>query len=568
MADWLKLHQDVKDERRALNERRDIDRQLGSSFQYVMRDVNDKKIKDIVHVTMNRLKVFKAFVEASLNKADEKIVVESDDEQLDTSMIEDAIKASFQSANIRLIRRGQWKLEPYMDQQSIIRGEAADLVMFQMQPATDEKDKFLETIINPWDTRFITYETADDGLAWAGYETKKTKRMIETEQWAQKAGFKITGNSAVIVDMWPPDEHLVYVDNKKVFEEENPFGYPPVCVQKVPIGSMLADADELQYQCESIYFLVREMIMEYNRCVSILQTHNLKVTKPPVKQKKRGGGEANEYGEIMDMGASTAMEVDEDIQTIDFGDAKRSMIFALQEINKALDDGTLSRITLGDLPGELSAIALLQIEQGQGQVFMPRLGNRGLLKEQSAKMFISQIIFTGESTVEIGTPGHKKAYKVDDLKGEYGIEFRYANKSPETDFARLSMARQYKDADMLDELTIMTDIMKRDDPEGDLRKLERQRLRRISPNLRVYDGLMALADAHEAGDETAQIEIDIVEAELGVRLDQVLAGNVPQPEPEPTASSPAIPLLTGGGRSSSQRAADLERSPGEEQGGE
>ncbi len=565
---WLQLHKDVKAERIALNNRRDIDAQLVTSFRYRMQDVKDQPIKDIVNVTMNRLKVFKAYVEASLNKADEMVVVESDDEKLDTALIEDVIKASFLSANHRLYKRGGWMIEPFLDQQATMRGEAAALVLFQMQPVVEDKPAFLETNITTWDTRFITYVTSEDGLSQGAYETKKTKEMIESEAWAKKENFTIKGKDAQVVDIWRPDEHRVYVNNIKEFEEKNPFGYVPVAVQKVPIGSMLAGPDELQYQCESIFFLVRELINEYNRCVSIMQTHNLKAIKPPTKQKKKGGGEPSDYDDIMDMGSNTAMEPEEDISPIDFGDAKRSMVFALQEINKALDDGTLSRITLGDLPGELSAIALIQIEQGQGQVFMPRLGTRGLLKEQISKMIIKQIIFTGESTFELGTPGHKKTYKVSDLEGEYGIEFRYANKSPETDFARLSIARQYKDADMLDELTILTDIMKRDDPEGDLKNLQRQRLRRISPNLRIWDGLMSLSEAIEAGDEEAKVELDIMEAELGASLAQVSAGNLPTPEPEPVPSAPAIPLLTEGGRSSAQKAADVQRTPVEEGGTE
>jgi len=563
---WLQLHEDIKTERKELNKRRDIDAQLVTSFRYIMQDARFKPIKDIVNVTMNRLKVFKAYVEASLNKADEMVVVESDDEKLDTATIEDVIKASFLSANHRLYKRGGWMIEPFLDQQATMRGEAAALVLFQMQPGAEDKPAFLETNITLWDTRFITYMTSDDGLAQGGYETKKTKAMIESEAWAKD--FTIKGKDAQVVDLWTPDEHRVYVNGDKKFEEENPFGYVPIAVQKVPIGSMLAGPDELQYQCESIFFLVRELINEYNRCVSIMQTHNLKAIKPPMKQKRRDVGEPSDYDDISDMGTNTAMLTDEDISPIDFGDAKRSMVFALQEINKALDDGTLSRITLGDLPGELSAIALIQIEQGQGQVFMPRLGTRGLLKEQIAKMIIDQIIFTKESTVEIGTPGHKKDYKVRDLEGEYSIEFRYANKSPETDFARLSIARQYKDADMLDERTILTDIMKRDDPEGDLKNLQRQRLRRISPNLRIWDGLMALAEAIEAGDEEAKVELDIMEAELGASLAQVSAGNLPTPEPEPVPSAPAIPLLTGGSRSSAQKAADVQRTPVEEGGTE
>ncbi|KKM21138.1 hypothetical protein LCGC14_1638440 [marine sediment metagenome] len=134
MTDWLKLHEEKKTERNELNARRDVDDRLVTSFKYIMQDVKDTRIKDIVNVTMNRLRVFKAYVEASLNKADEKVVAESDDEKIDTAEIEELIKASFLSANYRLIRRGEWRLEPYFDQQACMRGEAADLVLFQMQP--------------------------------------------------------------------------------------------------------------------------------------------------------------------------------------------------------------------------------------------------------------------------------------------------------------------------------------------------------------------------------------------------------------------------------------------------
>jgi len=236
------------------------------------------------------------------------------------------------------------------------------------------------------------------------------------------------------------------------------------------------------------------------------------------------------------------------------------MILALQEINKAINDGTLARITLGDLPGELSAVALIQVEQGQGQVYMPRLGTRGLEKEQIAPMIIKQCEeFTN---VEMGTPGHKRTWKMSDLQGEYKIGYKYTSKSPETDFARVSMAKSY--VNVIDELSILRDVLKRDDPEGDLRNLNRQRLRALVPPLQIADGFIALAQAHEDGDESAAAEIDIVEAYLRVTAEQMLAGNIPPSMAEPTAQPTEMPLLAN--KSSAAGAADLIRTPEEEEG--
>ncbi|KKN33645.1 hypothetical protein LCGC14_0801840 [marine sediment metagenome] len=553
MPDYLQLHKDKVLERADLNKRRDSDNELLTSYKYEMTDSKDKKLEDIIHVTMNRLKVFAAYVEAALNKADEKVNVTSEDEKIDTAEIEDYIKAGFASANLRLVTRGDFALDPYFDQQACRRGEAAARVMFQMVEAKEGVEPYLDADITQWDTRYITYETGSDGLAWGAYETTKSKGMIESSKWALESNFTMSGKSAEVIDLWTPEENIIYVAEKEVFKQTNPWGFVNVCVQKVPIGSMLADKDSLQYQCESILFLVRDLINEYNRCVSLLQTLNIKSVKAALQEATKG--EAHTFEEINASGSVTPVETPGAIAQIPYGDAKNSMILALQEIKEALDDGTLARIMLGDLPGEMSAVALIQVEQGQGQVYMPRLGTRGMLKQQIALMFIKQTKDLG--TVNLGTPGHRKDYKMSDMEGEYDIEFVYANKSPETDFARLSLGREYKEADMLDELSILTDVMKRDDPEGDQRKLFRQRLRRISPNLQMLDGLMALAKAVEDGDESATVEIDIIEAELNVSLESVLAGNLPQSE-EQGGQPVNEPLAV---RGSAQKAADLKKTP-------
>jgi len=562
---WIQILKDKETELSDLNKRRDGDRKLVTSDVYEMLDASDKKISDMINVTMNRLKVFKAYVEASLNKADEKLYVTSNDIALDTKVIEDIIWGMFRTADYRLTGRGEYTLDPVFDEQACMRGEGAARVTLQMASGTGEdKKEGLDVNITPWDTRFILYEQGVKGLAYAAYKLKSPKAVIESEPWAVEKDYKAPGKAAEKIDLWTPKENIIFVAGKEVFRQPHDFGEPPACVQKVPIGSMLQDEDTILYQMESIFFLVRGLINEYNRCLSILQTLNLKAVKVALQQVVTAGGEAAEYNEVAAMGSNTPVDVAGAIQEVPYGEARRSMILALQELNKALNDGTLSRIMLGELPGELSAVALVQIEQGQGQVFMPRLGMRGLLKQQIARMGISQLMAMG-GKFELGAPGHKRTFQSKELEGEYDIEFKYANKSPETDYARLNMGITYKEADMLDELTILREVLNRDDPEGDLNKLNRQRLRKLSPNLVIYDGLMALAELYEAGDESVADEIDIVEAELGVSLEAMMSGNqLPQmPESKPK-QMPTMPAITGGGKSSAQKAFELKATPAEE----
>ncbi|MCK4814240.1 hypothetical protein KA005_00600, partial [bacterium] len=62
---WIQILKDKEAERNDLNKRRDDDRKLVTSNVYEMLDSKDKKIADMINATTNRLKVFKAYVEAS-----------------------------------------------------------------------------------------------------------------------------------------------------------------------------------------------------------------------------------------------------------------------------------------------------------------------------------------------------------------------------------------------------------------------------------------------------------------------------------------------------------------------
>ncbi|KKM99792.1 hypothetical protein LCGC14_1144420 [marine sediment metagenome] len=558
MVDFLQAHKDEKERRADLNTRRDNDGKMVTSFAYVMKGTGENKepIPDVINITMNRVKVFKAYVLAALHKADEKSFVDSENTKVKKDKIKDYVDAAFASANYQRYIKGEVALEPYFDDQACMMGELDAKVIFQIkQGEQGEEGDYLDTEITPQDTQFVAYNRGSSGLAWHTYEKTKSKGEIESEPWFEDAKIDETGKEAVVLDLWTPEENKIYIAEKEVFKQPNIFGYVPICVQKVPIGSMSESADNLKYQMESIFFLIRDFIEEYYRCISVLQTLNFLAIKQATQEVT--DSEEPYTPDQLRPGSNVKVDYPNAISSIPYGKAERSMILALQEINKAINDGTLARITLGDLPGELSAVALIQIEQGQGQVYMPRLGARGLLKEQIATMLIKQSLLLG--SVEMGVPGHKKPWKMSDLEGDYKIGYTYTNKSPETDFARVSMQKSY--VNVIDEESILKDVLKRDDPKGDLKKLNRQRLRILVPNLQIYDGLMALAEAHEEGDESAAAEIAITEAQLGVSAEQMLAGNLPQQGQQPAQPS-ELPLLANKG--SAQGAADLIRTPEEE----
>ena len=566
MADPLQLHKEKKQELSDLHKRMDDDQALVTKVDYVMKDKAGKAVDNVISMQGNRPQVFTAYVEAALNKADEKVYVESDDESLDTSVIEDAVRDIFASANMKRRKQGKWNLEPVLDQYNCRRGGGGIRVMSQIIAGKDGKP-YIDVDMSPWDRRYTTIIMGSDGMAQAGLEMIKKKDVIESERWAQKQSYTISGKSATTVEIWTPEANYIYVDDKKVFEQKNPWGFVPVVYQEVPIGSMLGDDDNARYEGESIYFMIRHLIPEFNRLVSILQTKNFEAVKPPIQVKTDKDLDSDFYENATAPGSATEVEDINAIHPIHFEEIKRSALVLLQEINSAIDDGSLSRIMLGELPsGGLSAVALLQVEQGQGQVYMPRLGTRGLQKQGAAEMAIAQILASGQTAIELGVRGHKKSYKVVKLQGEYDIGFVYTNKNPETDYARLSIAKGY--IGMLDELTILSDILKRDDPEGDLAKLKRQQLRQIVPPLQIYDGLISLSKLYEDGDESVAPEIAITEQYLNITIDQMKSGQLSQQgQVQEPSRETELPVLAGE-KSSAKKASELKLSLPEETEGE
>ncbi|KKL19872.1 hypothetical protein LCGC14_2461100, partial [marine sediment metagenome] len=318
--------QAVKDQNSLYSElilRWDADVLLRDLDAYIMRGIDNNKIPNIVNVTLNRPKVFYYNVTSALESTSEQVIVESEDEQLDTKYIEDYVKKGFLAANAKLRKERKFKLNPYFDDQACIRGRIAARPLFRIE------DGILITDITYWDSHFVRFGTDDKGKQWASFEGERLASDIESEAWAQEIGYKCTGMKATVLDIWHSEGNEVHVDGAKEWEQEHQFGFCPVAIQIVTLGSMLADADSLYKQGESLFFLIRGVIPELNRLVSILQTLNLKTVKPPMKQKKRGGKGASKHDQITAMGANTAMFPDEDISPIDFGDAQRSATIAL-----------------------------------------------------------------------------------------------------------------------------------------------------------------------------------------------------------------------------------------------
>lgn len=565
--DFKKAISDKKSELSELYERYKQDRDLLYNA-YELKDAKENKIPFTLSVTLNDLLVFAVNVESALGNAVEQCVVETEDKAIDTAYIEDFITSAFKMADKRLMRMGRYSVNQFIDQQMCRRGRGIARCLFRVVNGELIAD------LSPWDVAYSYYSIGENGLLWAAYDGYSSQDVIKASYPDAKLDSKST--TAKLKDCWDDKHYEVYVGEEKVAEKAHPYGYTPIAVQVVPMGAMTADEDDIKRHGESIFFMIRDLVPELNRLVSIIQSLNQKSLDNAMqyfRSKENMGKKLPEYDDVTAPGSLTEAEIGGGARPVDIGEIKRSAYLLHQIIEQRIRWGTMEVTSVGDLPaGGLSAVALIEIGEGKDQVFLPRLGARGMLRQQLAEMIISQTIMTaerdGSSVVEVGTPGHTRGFDIAKLKGEYEISYKYFIKSPKIDIARYSMAAAA--GDLIPDKYKRRDIIQLQDPEEAERWLRWEEAERISPIVKMNRTIRALIEMAKRGDKEAELEAEMLSAEMGVTLDSILKGDssmIPKPE-KPQQPQPMVPMFGkgGGGQpSSQQRSAQLTAEPRQEE---
>ena len=543
----------------ALHGRQDEDRELVELADYVLKDVNGDDVPNSVSVTLNDSAVFATNVESSLGSSTEQIVVTAEDKGFDTAYVEDFLKWCFKCGDKLLTKSERFPLNPFLDQQMCRRGGGGARILFTM----DETTNTLICDISPWDRRFSYFGIGKNGYEWAAYKTKRSKERII----AQYPKAEVEDKDADILDIWTRQNNTVIMNEiDEIYTMPHPWGFVPVCSQIVPMGSMMADADSLEHQGESIFFLIRDLVPELNRLVSIIQSLNQKALDNALLWKSQQGATATPptYEDLTKPGNVTSADVQGGAFPVDYGEIKRSAYLLHTMIETRIQRGSVSNVDLGIMGNQpWSAVALLQIGEGRDQVFLPRLGARGTLKQSMAEMIIQQCIMLKASKVVVGFPGHQRTFDLRKLVGEYEIQFKYFIKSPKIDAARFTMAASV--GNLISDKAKRRDILQREDPEGDEREIRWEEAEYLSPAIKMQRTIVALSELAERGDKNAALEAEILSAEMEVNIGQMMGGDTTQqPTPERKVKpSQLMPAFGGGGGGGS--GSGTEQVTGEEQ---
>src|SRR3990167_7067219 len=570
--DYPKEIKEQDDELSELDARMKTDADLLYLKSYVMEsqpDIEGKRhvIPGIVNATLNKPAVFGANVVSALGSVKEQVIVESEDPQFDTHQLEQFYQAALMAANTRLMKSGAALLNPFADAQFCFRGRTARRILFR-----EEDGIFIPDITN-WDGRYFRYQIGNDGLEWAALKMTRSKQAIEEEY-----GIVIEEREGMVLDVWDKEHNEVWVDNKRVSRnkdgksrnEEHSYGYVPVVFQIVPLGygNILMDRGNRKNEGESIFFLIRDIIPQLNMMISIWSTLNFLSVKKPIQTPSLEGktAEPPEYDKVMRPGASVSVDPSNLIQTIDYGDAIRATELLNQKLEQALQEGSYTDIDIGNVRQPFSAVALITIGESRDQVFMPRLASKELLNKATAEMFIKQCLAIG-GTLRFGEEGDNRKFSSAILDGEYHIGYRYFIKDPKRDIARMAQAQQAKE--WYPRKYIYSEVLQVEDPDGLERDWYSELAAQIDPNILKHRIIMSLLDKADEGDEDAAREAMIMAMGMGISVEQMKAGIMPEIPKITTSPESGIQLLPEGGRvggtipSSAKKAGELTQTPRE-----
>jgi len=540
MADYRKLVKAEEERQSARNARLDADKDILYLKKYVMMDAEGRnRVPDIVNVTLPLPGRFFNDVVSVLGTAKEQSIVETEDKGIDTTEIEGFREAAFGAANARLKLQGKFELNPWWDFHSCIRGGGAARCLFRMGTNKAGESALIPDIAQ-WDIRYVTSAIGEQGLDWGAYKTMRTKDAIAAEAWAIEKNFTIAAKEAEILDVWSTEHNEVWVAGKKEFEQPHDFGFCPVVIQYVVLGSMLADEDSLEHQGEGLFFLIRDAIPELQRLLSIMQTLNLISVKPPKGWgSKDGKQEPPEYDDAMRPASITGHELGGGVTDINFGDAQRSAQLAYSIMRESIREATVAASDLGVIESPpASGVRAMVAGESRDQLLSPRLGLKVAMNEGLADMFTAQVVQIGGS-VDIGTPGHKRTFQTSKLDGEYEGYYKYTIKSTAVDAGRASLAAAY--GDDLSWRTKAEEIYQLEDVDGEDRKRNIERAARLFPAVEARRVLESLIE------DGRNEEAELASAQMGVELQQIMAGEMATPKPEQEQEPKQVLSLFGGG---------------------
>lgn len=402
----------------------------------------------------------------------------------------------------------------------------------------------------PVDMRWCPFQYGKDGLLWAAPITYRSRAELESEY----PGKLFSGDKDIEVhNFWDKDKNEVFVGGSLIFEQKNTLGYPPFVISAPATGFKLRDKGWVEHESEDALFMIRGLVEDLNRSLSVEMTVGMTSLNPSYEQESE---DPNADADLTPLpGQTIKVKKGEMHQPLKRSDLNQAFGVARQDIMRDITQGSITDVDLGVIttsPGP-SAILITRIAEIRAKFMNPRLQCVVAFRQQLARMMIKQFLEIKKGRdIKIGKTGRKTKYTASMLgdPDEYSIEVKLMTKSKEQEIANITFAQSAREFMSLKD--ILTNILQVEDPDGVIRQLEIEQARKADPAIALFE--MALRSAQEAK-ELKGLEAEKMKIESKMLTERcvflIKSRNINQIEIKGKA---AIPEITEGGNGNNQSA--------------
>ncbi len=502
IKDWIS---EKEGELGTLYARMDKDRDIVFLNAYTLKGFKggpyqDREIPNTVSMTMNRPAVFANAFTMLLQKSELQLEVEGKSDT-QNKKVEDYLNDLYYTMDVGLKPYKIASLKAWLCNHVAIRGPIG---------ARFTWDKTGKPSCLPMDMRFCPFETGPTGVSKFAYHTWRSSASIKAEYEKVKGAVLSsipTGTKIDVYDYWDNEKNVVLANGQTILEVENVYGFPPAVIDFPSTGFMLMDNGYEDKWAESIFFMIRDLIPEWNRLMSIQQTKAIEIIKPRYSHQVKDQTQAPQsYPEI---GANTPYNEGEEPHLLQSMDITQGFAGAEKSLDNAIQTGGISESELGNVDLDRTAVWISAQTEIRNKSLIPRLECIESFYRQASEMLIRQYnLLDFEDPIPLGRNSNKKQYKPKELgdPDTYTIDVRFMPDNSQQKIANYSLAISLKGT--LSEDTIIRDVIQSDDPDGEIDKKRAEEARQSNPVIFYYDlaeRLLDIADTKFADEKQRYI---------------------------------------------------------------
>jgi len=475
-------------------------------------------IPDAKSITLNDARTFADRYMSIMNSAKENIQVTVKDRELE-AYLEGFYQTVIDRHDLSPISFLSGTLSSYLNFQFGLRGWGAVLVV--VNKMGDRYSVDLLTL----DTRWMKWKIGRKGFTWVSYRTQLSRDEIK-----QLYGQDAPGNGEYIdVEIvWDNEYQRVFIPPGKLSRDRKykqiwakKHGLPriPIIIVPVPTQPMIISAttdwgQSLSTVGESIYAANRTLYPELHELASVIASINLQSFMTPVAYV----GNREAPGRLFGVGVKVSLIPGEEIVKLPTIEMNTAVNALFAQLISREQKGALTSTDYGDLPFQLSALAIAKLSESRDQVFVPRLKAKEqlyrkvfyMIKEQIAlgKCYDTQV--DEEEAIEI---------EVESFKKDFTVGMNFYTVSPEENVANLTTASTALAVGRA-KLMVFRDVLKSQNPKEELMMAEADNADKEIPELRLYKYAVAKAPGKLPDDDFNEAQAKLIQWKLMTNMKQ------------------------------------------------